>query len=694
MKRIILESAPEFILLCVVVALAYAGIQYYRTKNQPWNKTTNGVLFGLRFVLTFLLCFLLLGPIVRQVINNFEKPRLIFVVDNSTSVAQMTDSIQRVELENQLRKQIEELNDAGFEASLQDLSGKTPSTLQFNATQSDLQGALRAISSRYEGQQVGGVVLVSDGIYNSGIAPTYGNFPFPIQTIGIGDTTVRLDVAIRNVAFNKIAYQGNKFPVRAEVQVKNLEQNSIALTLSRGGKIIERLVKPVGANGLITFDFQPLAEQQGIQKFDLQAEVISTEQNTRNNRASIFVEVVEGKKKILIVAPAPHPDIKALRDVIERNANYECTVFLPGLDDGKLEADALTKTDLVIFHQAPDIKGRTLALYQQFLASKANLFLILGAQTDLRQLSGSKAGLRYETMPREFDEVTPVVNNGFTNFSLSPESVSTIGSFPPVSVPFGKPVLSPSASLLLTQKIGSIPTEKPLLAVDVRDGKKIAFLFGSGVWRWKLNEYDRTEGSKAFEEIFGKLIQFLSTTDDKRKFRFYPLQQEFSSSEPVAFESQVYNDIFEPVYGNEIQIELTSDTGSKSSYRYTTSAGNTRYQIGGLKEGVYKYNASTVVKGKVEQVRGEFAVLEQQSELLNLTADFDLLRKLSSTTGGKFFDTSQIGALGEELRRKEAKQIIRTEEQFDSVINLKWVFFLLLALVSAEWFVRKYNGSY
>lgn len=219
-------------------------------------------------------------------------------------------------------------------------------------------------------------------------------------------------------------------------------------------------------------------------------------------------------------------------------------------------------------------------------------------------------------------------------------------------------------------------------------------MLGEGLWRWRLNEFDRTENTLAFDEVFGKLIQFLTTTDDKRKFRSYPVQQEFSNTEPVVFESQVYNDIFEPVFGNSIQIEITEQSGKKNDYTYVTSPGNSRYQIGGLQEGVYRYKSRTDINGKTEEVRGEFAVVERQAELQNLTADFNLLRKLSANTGGRFFTSDEIQDMQGYFSRTEAKSVIHTEETYDSIINLKWVFFLLLLLLTAEWGLRKYHGSY
>src|SRR5436190_17235941 len=91
MKRIIFESAPEFIALCILAALVYATIQYYRTKH-PWSATINTLLFCLRFVTTFFISFLLLGPIVKQINNLFEKPVFIVVEDNSASIKAALDS--------------------------------------------------------------------------------------------------------------------------------------------------------------------------------------------------------------------------------------------------------------------------------------------------------------------------------------------------------------------------------------------------------------------------------------------------------------------------------------------------------------------------------------------------------------------------------------------------------------------------
>ena len=691
-QRIILETSSGFVLLCMVVATGYA-LLLYRTKH-PWTVAMNRVLFGLRAVLAFLLSFLLLGPIVRQVNNITEKPLFVILRDNSGSVPEAVDSATLLQVKNGLDELRESLEDRGYDVTVNNLDGEETPAPVFDEPTTDLQAALQTISNRHEGKKFGGVLLVSDGIYNSGISPLFSTYNFPVNTLGVGDTTQRMDIAIRNVAYNKLAYQGNKFPVRVEVILKGLANQKLNVELSHAGRIVAQQTKDTGRESFVAYDFQVQADEQGIQKYDVQVEVKADESNARNNRASIFVEVVEGRKKILVIAPSPHPDIKALRTVVEKNSNYELLLEIPGIASQRPADINPADVDLVIFHQSPDRMGKTRKLYNDYMSNKNAAFFILGSQSDLAFMSHENIPLKIEGTPRDYDEVTPLVSTSFANFSVSAETNSLVREYPPVSVPFGKIQFPLSAKPLLLQQIGNVPTDKPLLAVEESQGRKIAIMMGEGLWRWRLDEFEQTGRADAFDELFGKLIQYLSTSDERRRFRSYPVNQEFSDVEPVVFESQVYNDIFEPVYGNTIDIELTSDQGKVTRYSYVTSPGNIRYQIGGLAEGVYRYRSRTQINGRTEEVHGQFAVVAKVIELQNLTADFDLLRKLSLNTGGKFYATGSLETLNAELSEKEAVGVIRSEETYNAMINLKFIFWILLLMASIEWFFRKYFGGY
>ncbi|MFZ6002015.1 MAG: hypothetical protein ACOYW3_15995 [Bacteroidota bacterium] len=689
MQRLIFESNPLWLAACLGVGLLYAWLLYSQTAT--WGKQANRWLFAGRTFVVAAICFLLIGPILKLTENDSEKPTFVMLVDNSLSVREAVDSTTREKILASLKSENEAIENGDYAVEMRGLDGATD--IRFDQPTSDLHQSIRKVVSDFEGKNLAGIVLVSDGVYNSGTSPLYSALRIPVYTVGIGDTTERVDLALKNIAFNKIAYQGNQFPIHADVLVKGTTNETVKLALYQGGKLISQQEKNSGSRPLVSFDFLADANATGIQRFDLSVTALATEANTKNNRASIFVEVVEGKKKILIVSPSPHPDIKAFRAAIERNSNYEVAVHLPGIKEAAADWLSPDKTDLAIFLGALDNQGKTQSLLQRFSKSKTGLFLQLNSSSNLRQLEANGFAFTFENVSQK-DEVTPLLNATFRDFVFSDNLAGTLAGYPPVTVPFGKFTFPSEATVLLYQKIGSVATARPLLLSWQDADHKTAVLLGEGIWRWRLNEFSETESTNHFDEVFSKLVQYLSTKEDKRKFRSFPIQNEFSDSEPVIFESQVYNDLFEPVYGYTIQIEVRGEDGKTVPYSYTTSPSGTRFRVGALREGVYRYRAYTTLNGKVEEVRGEFLVIAQNLEAQNLTADFDLLRKLADNTGGKFYTQENVSQLHTDVTKLEAKSIIHSEESFHPVINLKAVFFLLLLLISTEWLIRKYLGSY
>jgi hypothetical protein len=328
------------------------------------------------------------------------------------------------------------------------------------------------------------------------------------------------------------------------------------------------------------------------------------------------------------------------------------------------------------------------------LKAKVPVLVVVGEQTQVRGLDAAGIPVTFEASAQR-DEVQPSLNAAFQDLGFSQDLGAIVARYPPVSVPFGKFTFPAGIKPILFQQIGNLVTERPLLFTWDREGHKLGVLIGDGIWKWRLSEYQETGKTAGFDEWMAKLLQYLSTRDDRRRFRAFPVQQEFSSDGPAIIESQVYNELFEPVYGNTVDIELSPETGPASQYRYITGPGSgSRYRMGGLREGVYRFVASTEVGDKKETARGEFLVVEQSQESRNLTADFGLLRKLSEGTEGKFYRADEWGALVQEVSSRQAVSTMHSEESFNPLINIKAVFFILLLLVSAEWFLRKFAGSY
>ena len=179
-QRVIFESSPAYILVCVILALGFAFL-LYRT-DHPWSKTWNRLLFAGRAVLSFFLMFLLLGPVVKQISNLFEKPLFLVVYDNSVSIKETTDTTTLKQLQARVKETETLLVEKGYETRTTDLAGNEIEKPAYTSPVSDLGGALKKIVNRFEGSRIGGVILVSDGIYNAGLSPLYASYNFPVYT--------------------------------------------------------------------------------------------------------------------------------------------------------------------------------------------------------------------------------------------------------------------------------------------------------------------------------------------------------------------------------------------------------------------------------------------------------------------------------------------------------------------------------
>jgi hypothetical protein len=268
-----------------------------------------------------------------------------------------------------------------------------------------------------------------------------------------------------------------------------------------------------------------------------------------------------------------------------------------------------------------------------------------------------------------------------------------INKLPQISVPFGEFKLLPNSEVLLYQKVGSVQTQKPLFVVNT-GAKKSAIFTGEGLWSWRLEEYQLTEKQEIVDDLVLKVLQFISAKDDKRKLRVYPINTEFLLGEKVVFETEIYNAIYEKLYDLPIKLEVRNEKGISSNFSFSTSPDNSKFEISSLPAGVYRYRASTTVLGKSELSSGEFVIRDIQLENLNLTADFDVLRQLSAKTGGKFFKNNQFEEIKQTILNHKVANKIDATEDLKEMINLRWIFFLILGLLTAEWVTRKYLGGY
>ncbi|HPK09173.1 MAG TPA: hypothetical protein PK246_02470, partial [Saprospiraceae bacterium] len=92
---------------------------------------------------------------------------------------------------------------------------------------------------------------------------------------------------------------------------------------------------------------------------------------------------------------------------------------------------------------------------------------------------------------------------------------------------------------------------------------------------------------------------------------------------------------------------------------------------------------------------GKFSVEASEIENSNLVARHDILNAISKKYGGKSYFPNQISELENDiLNAKSIKPVVYASSTTSSLLNHKWIFWLILALLSLEWFLRRYFGKY
>ncbi|WP_229969404.1 VWA domain-containing protein [Pontibacter harenae] len=676
---------------CIAAGILYAWLLY--SKRTPWPKSINYCLAFLRFLVVSILSFLLLGPLVRYINNTSQEPTIVFALDNSQSVSLFTDSVQLQQTKEGLRNLLSALQDKGYHTDVRLLaSEQTPqeiSQVQFTAQTSNLSQLLKDVQQDYADQNLAGVVLLSDGIVNQGMSPTYANYNFTLYPVAVGDTVPKKDVILTSLRYNKVNYSGNRFPLQVELQQEGFGGASATILLKENGRTIDRKTVNLKPNQPVQqVPFQIMAGGLGKRHYEVQVVPLQGEFTELNNTKHAYIDIVKGKIKVLVAAASPHPDIKALRAAIESNENYETDLFIPGLTQLKQQ-----DYDVAVLHQLPGrVSGGEAAMN---LVRQKNLpaLFILGPQSDLADFNRLGVGITVNASGQT-DEVTSTTNPSFSNFQLPEEALERLQQYPPAQVPYGDYRLAPNTQAVLYQQVGRVRTNKPLLAVQTAGDNRNATLLASGTWQWRITEAANHEQPAVYDKLITNLIQLLSAPRNKKRLNVYPSQEEYTSAEEIRFVSETYNEALEPIYGQNISLKIAGEDSISRNFNFANGENQTGVNIGSLPGGRYTYTASARIDGRLQQDKGEFVVEELQLEALNAVADHNLLFQLANNTGSKLYFPNQLQQLQEDVLNAEHKSVIYSSEELSDLVDMKWLFFLILGLICIEWSVRKYNGSY
>lgn len=672
-------------------------IAHFLYSKENWIKELGSkwmlIFKSLRASGLFLLGVLFIGILFEAISIRVEKPVFITMVDNSSSMKNYKDSATvKSKIESFNNKLIERFGDK-FELHTITVGSevKSPGKIDFTENTSALSEGFESIHSNFYSRNIGGIAFISDGNFNKGSNPLYSAEKIdltPVFTVGVGDTTPKKDQYIKNIASNEIAFLKNKFPVEVDLEGIKMGKSNVTVSILNNGKSVASQSVNF-SNG--TYDYKHVsflleADKVGYQQYTVSISTAGGEYTYSNNTRNFYIEILDARSKVLLLAGAPHPDVAALKSVIEKDENLDVTSFL--VKEWKRD---LKKVDLIIYHE-PGIQYDE-SVMTLIRDAKIPVLYCVGPNTTNSIIQKLKIGL-ITPNGNQFDEVQGKINTGFQKFEVSTELQNSMNYYPPLKTKFGDVKLAAGNDVLLFQRIGSIQKNDPMIYFGENQNVKFGVIYGEGIWKWKMNEYIRSSESKNFTELIQKISQYLVVKQNTSALRV-TFPKRFTIDEEVEVKAEFYNESMELITKPIIELKLKDEKNKSDKYQFGAVSNFYKLSLGKLKPGKYEWTANCKYNGKSYSKSGVFIVENIQLENIESAADHNLLNQIAKQSNGQFYELKNIDQLLNDIeKRKDIAEMSYSEASFNDLIDYKWLFFLIILIFGTEWFLRRWFGGY
>jgi len=669
-----------FWILAILFSLAVGYWLYKadirRAVPYPWLTAS---LRALIIMLTFLL---LLAPSITIDKNETQKPVVLFLQDNSRSipVSLKADTgkykADAQELLEKLSKDYRVIR-WGFGNDIQ-----RDTLFQYTRQATDISNALSQAFEFYGQQNLGAVILATDGRYNQGLNPQFQDLPFQgsLYAVALGDSLAQRDIRITDVFANRTVSLNSQFEIRADLVAEMISgySGNVQLREINGSATGNAAVNINTDRFDRAVSFTVRADKPGLHHYIISAPPADGEQNTSNNRRDVFVEVVSEKKNILIAAAAPHPDINAIREALEGLEGYQLTIRT-----GDNLPSSFADYNVIILHALPSQTNPV----RNLLEAKKAVWLIMGAKANNGEYNRLQNLARLNVNTSNLQNVFAAYNGSFNAFTLPQNINAVMDKMPPLAVPAGSIDASPNALVLFRNR--SNP-QMPLWLLQ-QGAPPSALLMGEGLWRWRLFEYRHFNSHSVVDEAIRQTVSFLSANVNDRPFHVELAKHVWSDQEAVVLNAYLLNANNEQVNSSDVRISIADSAGRKQSFSFDRSGNAYQLNIGLREAGTYSYSASTTYNGKAYTSTGSFVVQSMPLEMLQTGADYPLLHSIAHKYNGSLVPSGKVATLYDSIKNNPNIQpIIQTTTETIPLVDWRWYFFLLLAVAATEWLLRKY----
>ncbi|MDQ3370593.1 MAG: glutamine amidotransferase, partial [Myxococcota bacterium] len=692
---------------------------------------------------------------LRQVAR--EPNRIAIVVDDSRSMAlaENPDGPSRIERVRELLADSQETLDAWavdhkldyytFSETLgaTSLQGLATATATGKATL--VRKALDQLRSRYEGRDLAGIVLISDGASTGGFAEESGegavrdflrSLDTRVHTVWAGRTGLK-DVAVAKVMADEFAFVRTVVRIDAVIRTTGLPARQVPITLSTDGQPLrQKLVDLPAGNHDVTVTFEVTPPRVGRYVYEISVPVAAGEAVTENNTRSFVIRVIRDKIRVLQVAGQPSWDVRSLRQMLKSNPNVDLISFfiLRTQDDislvpndemslipfptRELFEQQLPSFDLIIlqdFEYLPYGIGDYLENIRSYVEGGGGLAMLGGAASFS---SGGYYGTPVAAaLPVElygpFD-AGPVIDTS----KFSPQLTAAGQLHPVTSLRYAVedniaawkalPQLEGVNLVASAKKDATVLANHPRLRT--KGGKPMPVIvageYGKGrslavttdtVWRWGFLAAARPgDDGRQYTKFWESSMRWLIQDPDLRNLHVDSDAVEYVPGAPVRVTVRLLGRDYQPLAGGAVSLVVRrgADPARAEEVESTKltvgTDGTTMHELGGLAPGVYRVEAKATIAGRQVDASDIFLVREGGNELDRPVGDPAALEAIAEGTGGRALGPADTLPRGLGF---DPPRIVRVDRRTDVELwSRPGLLFLVVGLLGLEWLLRQRSG--
>jgi uncharacterized membrane protein len=735
--------------------IAIVALAWRASRGAPaWRRAT---MIGLRAGAAVAAAVVFLEPAVelRQVAR--EPNRIAIVIDDSRSMA-LRETPTGPDRFARVRKLLADSKDTldawavehklDFYTFSETLNATTLQALATATAQGKatlIRKALDSVRSRYEGRDLAGILLISDGASTGGLSEDAGagavrdflrSLETRVHTVWAGRPGLK-DVAVAQVNADEFAFVRTVVRIDAVIRTTGLPARRVPVTLSTDGQPLRQKIVdlPAGEQDVtVTFEITP--PRVGRYVYEISVPVAEGEAVTENNARSFVVRVIRDKIRVLQVAGQPGWDVRALRQMLKSNPNVDLISFfiLRTQDDISLVPNdemslipfptrelfehQLPSFDLIIlqdFEYLPYGIGDYLENIRSYVEGGGGLAMLGGTASFT---SGGYFGTPVAAaLPVElygpFDrgaildtqKFSPVLTDAGALHPVTSlryaaaDNVETWKALPQLEGVNLIAGAKPDATVLAYHPKLRTKAGKPMpviVAGEYGKGRSLAVTTDT-LWRWGFVAAARPgDDGRNYTKLWENAMRWLIQDPDLRNLHVDSDAVEYVPGAPVRVAVRLRGRDYQPLPNGEVELIVRRGVDPARAVQIQATRltvgddGTATHELGALGPGVYRVEGRARIAGRQVDASDIFLVREGGAELERPVGDPATLEALSQGTGGDAL--GPVGTLPQKLAF-DPPRIVRVDRRTDVELwSRPGLLILVVGLLGLEWLLRQRSG--